>query len=132
MSRSTRCGGSRPRSYSQPSARSSTCSGTSALSKHMQKITGLRSPHAKVGRIVCFGRMLDKARLNARGVLPPDYQANLGEQKPNQFDSRLCRFLGVPYADILARTQKGGCDEEILSWVHARGTARSDEDCLIW
>jgi carbohydrate kinase (thermoresistant glucokinase family) len=98
----------------------------------MQKITGLRSPHAKVGRIVCFGRMLDKARLNARGVLPPDYQANIGEQKPNQFDTRCCRFLGVPYAELSARTLKGGCDEEILAWAHARGTSRSDEDCISW
>jgi carbohydrate kinase (thermoresistant glucokinase family) len=98
----------------------------------MQKITGLRSPHARVGRIVHFGRMLDKIRLNARGVLHPDYQANLGEQKPNQFDSRCCLFLGVPYADVVARALEGGCDEEILSWAHARGTVRSDHDCVVW
>jgi carbohydrate kinase (thermoresistant glucokinase family) len=98
----------------------------------MQKITGLRSPHAKVGRVVCFGRMLDKARLNARGLLPPDYQANLGEEKPNQFDTRCCRFLGVPYVELSARTLKGGCDEEILAWAHARGASRSDEDCINW
>jgi gluconokinase len=98
----------------------------------MQKITGLRSPHAKVGRLVCIGRTFDKIRLNARGVLPPDYQANMGEQKPNQFDSRCCRFIGVPYADLKARTLQGGCDEETLAWAHARGTVRSDEDCAIW
>jgi gluconokinase len=98
----------------------------------MQKITGLRSPHARVGRLVCVGRMLDKIRLNARGVLPRVYVANLGEQKPNQFDSRCCRFLGVPYADLTARALQGGCDEEILAWAHARGAIRSDEDCVVW
>jgi carbohydrate kinase (thermoresistant glucokinase family) len=98
----------------------------------MPKITGLRSPHAKVGRLVCIGRTFDKIRLNARGVLPPEYQANMGEQRPNQFDSRCCRFLGVAYADLLARTLQGGCDEEILAWAHARGLPRSDEDCLTW
>jgi carbohydrate kinase (thermoresistant glucokinase family) len=98
----------------------------------MPKITGIRSPHAKVGRLVHFGRMLDKIRINARGVLPPDYQANLGDQKPNQFDSRCCRFLGVPYSEILARTLKGGCDEEILAWAHSRGAIRTDQDCNEW
>ena len=34
------------------------------------------------GAIVRFGRMLDKIRLHARGALPPEYHANLGERRP--------------------------------------------------
>lgn len=98
----------------------------------MPKVPGLRSPHAKVGRIVVFGRMLDKIRLHARGELPADYQPNLGEVRLPLFDARCCRFLGVPYEDIRARALQGGCDEEVLSWAHARGAARTDEECLIW
>lgn len=45
----------------------------------MPHVPGLRSPHAKVGRLVIFGRMLDKIRLNARDALLPDYQPNLGD-----------------------------------------------------
>jgi hypothetical protein len=98
----------------------------------MPRIAGLRSPHAKVGRIVVFGRMLDKLRLQARGALPPEYQDNLGEARPRLFDARCCRFLGVAYGDVRERALAGGCDEEILAWAHARGTPRSDEDCLVW
>jgi gluconokinase len=98
----------------------------------MPRIVGLRSPHAKVGRIVVFGRMLDKLRLQARGALPPEYQDNLGEARPRLFDARCCRFLGVSYSDLRGRALAGGCDEEILAWAHARGVPRSDEDCLIW
>ncbi|HXN34757.1 MAG TPA: gluconokinase, GntK/IdnK-type [Opitutaceae bacterium] len=98
----------------------------------MPQITGLRSPHARVGRIVCLGRTLDKIRLDSRGALPPEYKANLGEARPALFDGRCCRFLGVPYGDLRARTLSGGCDEEILSWAHERGTARGDEECAIW
>jgi carbohydrate kinase (thermoresistant glucokinase family) len=98
----------------------------------MPRITGLRSPHARVGRIVLFGRMLDKMRLHARGALPPEYQANLGEGKPTHFDARCCLFLSVPYEAVRDRALKGGCDEEILSWAHARGAARSDAECVIW
>jgi gluconokinase len=98
----------------------------------MPRVIGLRSPHAKVGRIVVFGRMLDKIRLNARGALPAEYQANLGDARPFQFDARCCRFLGVAYDELRARVLAGGCDEEILAWAHARGTPRGDEDCQIW
>ena len=98
----------------------------------MPRVTGLRSPHAKVGRIVVFGRMLDKVRLHSRGRLPGDYQPNLGDVRQPLFDARCCRFLGVPYEEIQARTLEGGCDEEVLAWSHRRGAPRNDEDCLIW
>ncbi len=35
----------------------------------MPSVPGLRSPYAKVGRLVYFGRMLDKIRLHAAGRL---------------------------------------------------------------
>jgi gluconokinase len=98
----------------------------------MPSVPGLRSPHAKVGRIVVFGRTLDKIRLHARGALPPEYQPNLGEARPTLFDARCCRFLGVAYADLRLRALQGGCDEEILAWAHAAGAPRSDEECMIW
>jgi gluconokinase len=98
----------------------------------MPSVPGLRSPHAKVGRIVVFGRTLDKIRLHSRGALPPDYQPNLGEARPPLLDARCCRFLGVAYADLRARALQGGCDEEILAWAHGTGTPRSDEECMIW
>ena len=65
----------------------------------MPRVIGLRSPHAKVGRIIVFGRMLDKIRLHANGTLPAGYTSNLGGEKPVFFDGRCCRFLGVPYED---------------------------------
>ena len=98
----------------------------------MPRVPGLRSPHAKVGRIIVFGRTLDKIRLNAKGSLPSAYTPYLGAPKPAMFDGRCCRFLGVPYEALRARTLEGGCDEEILLWAQARGAARNDEECLIW
>ncbi|HWL14037.1 MAG TPA: DUF5069 domain-containing protein [Opitutus sp.] len=99
----------------------------------MPHVPGLRSPYAKVGRLVYFGRLLDKIRLHAAGQLPPDYTGNLGDtSSPNFFDGRCCRFLGVPYAAIRDRTLAGGSDEEILAWCQELGTPRSDEDCMIW
>jgi gluconokinase len=99
----------------------------------MSNVPGLRSPYARVGRLVYFGRMLDKIRLNAAGRLPPEYQANLGDATNfNLFDARCCRFLGLKYADIVVRTLQGGTDEGVLSWCETTGTPRTDEECAVW
>lgn len=98
----------------------------------MPHVPGLRSCYTKVGRLIYFGRMLDKIRLHAVGKLPPDYVPQLGDTQFYTLDGRCCRFLGVPYAEVQARTLQGGTDEEILSWVHAHGAARTDEECHVW
>ena len=98
----------------------------------MPHVPGLRSCYAKVGRIVMFGRCLDKIRLHAKGQLPADYVPNLGDDKFALFDSRLCRFLGVPYSRLRAKTLEGGTDEQILAWCEETGKAHTDEECMIW
>lgn len=98
----------------------------------MPNIPGLRSCYAKVGRLIYFGRMLDKIRLHAAGRLPADYQANLGDAQYFVLDGRCCRFLGVKYADLREHTLTGDNDEEILAWVHSCGTNRTDEECHMW
>lgn len=98
----------------------------------MPHVPGLRSCYAKVGRLVYFGRMLDKIRLHAAGKLPADYSNNLGDGQFFVFDGRCCRFLGVRYADLRARTLAGASDDEVLAWTHANGTARTDEECHMW
>jgi len=95
-------------------------------------VPGLRSPYAKVGRLVYFGRMLDKIRLNSAGKLPAEYVANLGDGHPKFLDGRCCHFLRVPFGELVERTLLGGSDDEILDWAFKKGGPRSDEECLIW
>jgi len=94
----------------------------------MPAVPGLRSSYARVGRIVYFGRMIDKIRLHQAGTLPSDYHKNLGIG----FDGRCCTFLRVNYADVVVRVKQGGTDAEILAWCEQRGGVRSDDDCMIW
>lgn len=96
----------------------------------MPHVPGLRSPYLKVGRLVYFGRMLDKIRLHARGALPAaDYAPNLGKG----FDGRCCSFLRVSYDELKARVLAGEArDEQLLAWAHEHGGARTDEECEIW
>jgi hypothetical protein len=98
----------------------------------MPNVPGLRSPYAKVGRLVYFGRMLDKIRLHSVGKLPADYVDNIGDGKPGMFDTRCCAFLRVPYEDIKRRALEGAADEAVLEWVEQRGGRRTDEECIVW
>ncbi len=95
----------------------------------MPSVPGLRSPYIKVGRLVYFGRMLDKIRLHAASQLSADYLANLGKA----FDARCVSFLRVNYDELKARTLVGDLsDEQLLAWAEQRGGPRSDEECEIW
>lgn len=95
----------------------------------MPAVPGLRSPYAKVGRIVYFGRMLDKIRIHAAGALPADYVANLGKG----FDGRCLSFLRIEYEPLKARTLAGDLtDAQLLAWAEEKGGVRSDEECEVW
>lgn len=99
----------------------------------MPSVPGLRSPYAKVGRLVYFGRMLDKIRLHAAGRLPEDYLANLGDSKPGVFDTRCCTFLRVRFAELQTRVLAGDLtDDQLLAWCHERGGPRTDDECAVW
>ncbi|HWA08675.1 MAG TPA: DUF5069 domain-containing protein [Opitutaceae bacterium] len=96
----------------------------------MPNVPGLRSCYAMVGRLVYFGRMLDKIRLHAAGKLPSDYHQNLGVG----FDGRCCTFLGVNYEALKAHTLASAkaTDAEILGWCQEQGGSRTDDQCNIW
>jgi hypothetical protein len=89
---------------------------------------GLRSPFAKVGGLVYFGRMLDKIRMHTTGELPDEYQANLGKG----FDELCVRFLRVDYNQLTERMKEGATDGEILDWCFGVGRQPSDHEIYIW
>jgi Domain of unknown function (DUF5069) len=89
---------------------------------------GLRSPSAKVGGLVHFGRMLDKIRAHAQEQLNADYQANLGKG----FDERCIQFLRVDYDQLAYRVKQGGSDDEILHWCFTTGRQPSEDEIYIW
>jgi gluconokinase len=92
------------------------------------KDLGLRSPGAKVGGLVYFGRMLDKIRAHAKGELPEEYQVNLGLR----FDQWCVDLLQVDYAGVAWRVNEGGTDDEILEWCFARGRKPAEGEMHIW
>ncbi len=88
----------------------------------------VRSPAAKVGGVVYFGRMLDKIRVHAQGKLPADYQPNLGKG----FDRSCVDFLGIDYGELVERTKESGTDEEILNWSFTKGRQPSEGEMHVW
>lgn len=87
-----------------------------------------RSPYVKIGGLFHLGRMLDKARLFAGGLLPPEYESMRGKG----FDGRLCRYLGVSYDEIARWAVESDDDEAIIARCFSRYRRLSEEDKLIW
>ena len=88
----------------------------------------VRSPAAKLGGLVYFGRMLDKIRVQAKGELPEDYQPNLGKG----FDAKCCAFLHIDYAEVAARANAGGSDADILEWALTTGRRPNEIEIEMW
>jgi uncharacterized protein DUF5069 len=103
-----------------------------AVNQRIMKVHGLRSPYDKVGRVVHFGRMIDKIRLHAAGRLPAEYQPFLDNAHPHSFDGRCCRFLRIDYSALVVQAKEGGTDEELFQWACARGRNLSDEEIESW
>jgi gluconokinase len=95
------------------------------------RIEGLRSPYAKVGGLVHFGRMADKIRLHQAEKLPEDWVKSM--EKSNSFDWLCYRFLGVDYAVIKDGALAGEGDEALLERAFAHGKGRpTAEEIYIW
>lgn len=91
----------------------------------------IRGAREQVSGVYVFGRVLDKIRLGAEGELPAGY--HLGVIPGNRtFDDRVCKFLGVDFADLQQRTLQGGTDEEILEWCFETGNRPTEEQIEIW
>jgi hypothetical protein len=88
------------------------------------------SDYLETSGIVFFARMLDKIRLNARGLLPDGY--NLGFSDPTCFDARFCRFWDIDYDQLAARTLEGGTNEELLEWCFQGKKRPNSDQILVW
>ncbi len=89
-----------------------------------------RSDHVPTRGVIFFARLLDKIRLHAVGKLPSDY--NLGFNRPDTFDARFCRFWGVDFDALTARTLAGGSDEEIFDDTFAGRLPLNEEQVRVW
>jgi len=86
------------------------------------------SPYVETRGIYYFARMLDKIRKHAASQLREDFRKNVGKA----LDERCSLYLGVAYADIVARTLEGGSDEHIFDWCLVNGRGLGEADILIW
>jgi Domain of unknown function (DUF5069) len=92
------------------------------------KNLGLRSPYDKVAGLVYFGRMIDQIRADARGELPPEYQANLGKG----LDKHCANFLGVSHNQLVEYVKEGLSDETILESCFGLGHHPSEAEIYMW
>lgn len=90
------------------------------------------SDHVKTRGVVYFARMVDKIRLHAAQKLPADYVSHLGFSDVTSFDARCCRFWGLDYQQVKARTLQGGTAEEIFDDLFAGRQPLNAEQVFVW
>ena len=85
-----------------------------------------RSPYEKLGGYVHLPRLIDKARLQRKGLLDGYNYKTVG------FDNHLLTFLkldGDAFEEVANRVDN---DEEILEWVQKNGAQNSPEQIEQW
>lgn len=89
----------------------------------------LRSPRDMLGGYVILPRLIDKVRLNARGLLPHDYMKNLLISSAMTLDGQLLEFTGLDGVELKRVILSAGTDEAILDWVehHARPHTQAEK-----
>jgi len=85
-----------------------------------------RSPKALLGGIAHLRRFIDKIRLRNAGKIQDYNYITTG------FDKHLTEFFGIDAKAFEQRVLAGGTDEELLTWVRARGRKVSDEEIAQW
>ncbi len=91
----------------------------------------LRSPRAVLGGYIILPRLIDKVRAHARGVLPPEYVANLF--KPGTtLDGRFMTFTGLAPEPLRAAILEAKDDAAVLAWVERHAKPDTAEDRRRW
>lgn len=85
-----------------------------------------RSAKIRLGNIAHLGRMIDKVRLRQAGQIPDYNYLTVG------FDRYLLDFLELDTPAFEQKVQDGGTDQDILDWVRAQMTTRTQEELAGW
>lgn len=91
----------------------------------------LRSPRETLGGYIILPRMIDKVRLHAKGMLPPEYVPNLLAPAP-ALDGRFLAFTGLDAEELRKAILAAKTDTEVLAWVERNATPRTDSEKRQW
>lgn len=94
--------------------------------------TALRSPRAELGGYVILPRVIDKVRLNSRGLLPQEYVRNLLGSSATTLDGRLLEFTGLDGEALKERILSVDSDEAVLDWIESCARPHSAAEKQEW
>ena len=92
----------------------------------------LRSPQDTLAGYSLLPRLIDKVRLQARGILPEDYYPNLLERTDRTFDGRFLLFTGIDPEELREVILSSPDDEAIGQWLQRKVQDRSREEIRSW
>ena len=77
-------------------------------------------------------RLIDKVRLNARGLLPHEYVKNLLGSSAMTLDGRLLEFTGLDGAELKKAIVSADSDKAVLDWVESHARPHSMAEKQEW
>jgi Domain of unknown function (DUF5069) len=84
-----------------------------------------RSPRVRLGRYLLAARMIDKGRASLN--------SSLGKYHFDcTLDNILLKFKGITAQEILSVLETGASDDEVIEWMNAHGTPRTEEEIKAW
>ncbi|MDA8150205.1 MAG: DUF5069 domain-containing protein [Nitrospiraceae bacterium] len=104
---------------------------------HKEVLQKLRSPRERLGGYAILPRLIDKVRLRAAGLLPPEYRSNLLRlPDPGKgffpLDGRFLEFTGLDPAELEQAILSAQSDEAVLAWVAAHSKPHSSLEREEW
>jgi hypothetical protein len=75
--------------------------------------------------------LIDKVRLHAKGLLPPEYTPNLLAPAPN-LDGRFLAFTGLDAEALRKAIMAAKTDAEVLAWVEQNAKPHTEEEKRQW
>ncbi len=97
----------------------------------------LRSPRERLGGYAILPRLIDKVRLRAADLLPPEYRSNLlrgSDPAIGLFplDGRFLEFTGLDPEELEREILSAPDDETVLAWVNAHARPHSSLERDVW
>ena len=90
-----------------------------------------RSPRETLGGYIFLPRLIDKVRLHAKGLLPPEYFENL--LKPGMTtDGRFLAFTALDGEQLRKTILSSDTDDNVLKWILQHALHKSAHEIQQW
>ncbi|MBI3803728.1 MAG: DUF5069 domain-containing protein [Nitrospirae bacterium] len=92
----------------------------------------IRSPRERLGGYLLLPRLIDKARLHAKGALPAEYLGNLLKNTGETVDGRFLSFTGLEGEKLRGAILAARDEGAVLAWIEQHAPLHPADEKEAW